>query len=57
MVQNPNDYSITFRTKRTGVRKFVGEKLSFTGDGEVGDIDLNDDGVAMDNKSGEELEV
>ena len=55
--QNPNDYSITFRTKRTAGRTGGGCQLSFTGDGEVGNIDLNDDGVAVDNKSGEELEV
>ena len=41
--QNPNDYSITFRTKRTAGRTGGGCQLSFTGDGEVGDIDLNDD--------------
>ena len=54
---NPNDYSITFRTKRTAGRTGGGCQLSFTGDGEPADIDLNDDGVAVDNKSGKELDI
>ena len=54
---NPNDYSITFRTKRTAGRTGGGCQLSFTGDGEVADIDLNDVGVAVDSKSGEELDI
>ena len=54
---NPNDYSITFRTKRTAGRTGGGCQLSFTGDGEPADIDLNDDGVAVDNKSGKEIDI
>ena len=54
---NPNDYSITFRTKRTAGRTGGGCQLSFTGDGDSADIDLNDDGVAVDNKSGKELDI
>jgi len=54
---NPNDYSITFRTKRTAGRTGGGCQLSFTGDGEPADIDLNDDGVVVDNKSGKEIDI
>lgn len=54
---NPNDYSITFRTKRTAGRTGGGCQLSFTGDGKPADIDLNDDGVAVNHKSGKELDI
>lgn len=53
----PNDYSITFRTKRTAGRTGGGCQLSFTGDGKPVDIDLNDDGVAVNHKSGKELDI
>ena len=54
---NPDDYSITFRTKRTAGRTGGGCQLSFTGDGKPAPTDLNKDGSVIDHKTGEELEV
>ena len=51
--QNPNDYSITFRTKRTAGRTGGGCQLSFTGDGEPAPTQLTDDGQAIDTATGE----
>ena len=54
---NPDDYSITFRTKRTAGRTGGGCQLSFTGDGKPAPTDLNKDGSVIDHKTGKELEV
>jgi hypothetical protein len=55
---NPNDYSITFRTKRTAGRTGGGCQLSFTGDGgEYVQYDLNKDGSMVDTKTGNEVDV
>jgi len=51
--QNPDDYSITFRTKRTAGRTGGGCQLSFTGDGKPAPIQLTDDGQAIDTATGE----
>jgi len=46
---NPNDYSITFRDKRTPGRTGGGCQLSFTGDGgDVIDTYLGEDGIQSD---------
>ena len=55
--QNPDDYSITFRTKRTAGRTGGGCQLSFTGDGKPAPVDLTDDGEVIDAKTGEVKEV
>jgi hypothetical protein len=55
--QNPDDYSITFRTKRTAGRTGGGCQLSFTGDGEPAPTQLTDDGQAIDTATGEVKEV
>ena len=55
--QNPNDYSITFRTKRTAGRTGGGCQLSFTGDGAPAPVDLTDDGQTIDAKTGEVKEA
>ena len=51
--QNPDDYSITFRTKRTAGRTGGGCQLSFTGDGEPAPTQLTDDGQAINTETGE----
>ena len=55
--QNPDDYSITFRTKRTAGRTGGGCQLSFTGDGKSAQNNLQDDGSLTDGQSGKEIEV
>ena len=55
--QNPNDYSITFRTKRTAGRTGGGCQLSFTGDGTPAKNNLQDDGSLTSGETGEEIEV
>ena len=55
--QNPNDYSITFRTKRTAGRTGGGCQLSFTGDGEPAPTQLTDDGQAINTETGEVRQV
>jgi len=55
--QNPNDYSITFRTKRTAGRTGGGCQLSFTGDGKPAPTELTDDGSAIDVETGKVKEV
>ena len=55
--QNPNDYSITFRTKRTAGRTGGGCQLSFTGDGTPPKNNLQDDGSLTDSQTGDEVEV
>jgi hypothetical protein len=55
--QNPDDYSITFRTKRTAGRTGGGCQLSFTGDGEPAPIELTDDGQTIDASTGEVRDV
>ena len=55
--QNPDDYSITFRTKRTAGRTGGGCQLSFTGDGKPAPTDLTDDGLAIDVETGKVKEV
>jgi len=42
---NPDDYSITFRMKRTAGRSGGGCQLSYTGDGETPDTFLEEDGL------------
>lgn len=55
---NPNDYSITFRTKRTAGRTGGGCQLSYTGDGkEVGEYELYDDGNIVDTETGKEVNI
>ena len=44
---NPDDYSITFRDKRTPGRTGGGCQLSFTGDAKI-DVNLNEDGIQTD---------
>jgi hypothetical protein len=44
---NPDDYSITFRDKRTPGRTGGGCQLSFTGDAKV-DVNLGEDGIQTD---------
>jgi len=51
--QNPDDYSITFRTKRTAGRTGGGCQLSFTGDGEPAPLQLTNDGQTVDTETGE----
>ena len=55
--QNPNDYSITFRTKRTAGRTGGGWQLSFTGGGTPPKNNLQDDGSLTSGETGEEIEV
>ena len=55
--QNPDDYSITFRTKRTAGRTGGGCQMSYTGDGKPAPTDLNKDGSVVDHKTGKEREV
>ena len=55
--QNPNDYSITFRTKRTAGRTGGGGQVSFTGDGEPAPTELTDDGQAINVETGKVEEV
>jgi hypothetical protein len=55
--QNPNDYSITFRTKRTAGRTGGGCQLSFTGDGAPAKNNLQDDGSLTDAKTGLDVEI
>ena len=55
--QNPNDYSITFRTKRTAGRTGGGCQLSFTGDGTPPKNNLQGDGSLTSGETGEEIEV
>ena len=55
--QNPNDYSITFRTKRTAGRTGGGCQLSFTGDGTSPKNNLQGDGSLTSGETGEEIEV
>ena len=55
--QNPDDYSITFRTKRTPGRTGGGCQLSFTGDGKTPNTSLNKDGSVTDSQTGEEIEA
>lgn len=52
---NPDDYSITFRMKRTPGRAGGGCQLSYTGDGERPTIQLEDDGLLT--KDGKTFEV
>jgi len=54
---NPDDYSITFRTKRTPGRTGGGCQLSFTGDGKSAKINLQSDSSLTDAQTGEEIEV
>ena len=49
---DPNDYSITFRTRRTKGRSGGGCQLSFTGDGKPAEIDLKDNGEVLNADSG-----
>ena len=55
--KNPNDYSITFRTKRTAGRTGGGCQLSFTGDGTPPKNNLQDDGSLTSTETGKEIEV
>jgi hypothetical protein len=55
--KNPNDYSITFRTKRTPGRTGGGCQLSFTGDGTPPKNNLQDDGSLTSGETGEEIEA
>ena len=55
--QNPNDYSITFRTKRTAGRTGGGCQLSFTGDGTPPKNNLQDDGSLTSGETGKEIEA
>ena len=54
---DPNDYSITFRTRRTKGRSGGGYQLSFTGDGKPADVELKDGGEVLDSETGEIKEV
>ena len=49
---DPNDYSITFRTRRTKGRSGGGCQLSFTGDGKPAEIDLKDNGEVLNAETG-----
>jgi len=51
---NPDDWSITFRSKRTAGRSGGGCQLSFTGDGERPDTNITSDGTIEDINSKEE---
>jgi len=55
--KNPNDYSITFRTKRTPGRTGGGCQLSFTGDGTPPKNNLQDDGSLTSGETGKEIEA
>lgn len=56
--QNPNDYSITFRTKRTSGRIGGGCQISYTGDGgEIGEYELKDGGKVIDQKTGNKIKI
>ena len=52
--RNPNDWSITFRSKRTKGRSGGGCQLSFTGDGERPDTIITDDGTIENVETGDE---
>ena len=54
---DPDDYSITFRTKRTPGRTGGGCQLSFTGDGKAAKNNIQSDGSLTDAQTGEEVEV
>ena len=54
---NPDDYSITFRTKRTAGRTGGGCQLSFTGDGKAAENNIQSDGSLTNAQTGEEVEV
>ena len=54
---NPDDYSITFRTKRTAGRAGGGCQISYTGDADVDiDISITDDGGTFDPQTAEPVE-
>ena len=55
--KDPNDYSITFRTKRTAGRTGGGCQLSFTGDGKPVENNLQNDGSLTNVQTGVEEEV
>ena len=52
--RNPDDWSITFRSRRTKGRSGGGCQLSFTGDGERPETNITRDGTIEDNNSKEE---
>ena len=52
--RNPDDWSITFRSKRTKGRAGGGCQLSFTGDGERPDTIITDDGTIENVETGNE---
>ena len=52
--RNPDDWSITFRSKRTKGRSGGGCQLSFTGDGERPDTIITDDGTIENVETGNE---
>ncbi len=52
--RNPDDWSITFRSKRTKGRSGGGCQLSFTGDGERPETNITQDGTIEDINSKEE---
>jgi ribosome-binding protein aMBF1 (putative translation factor) len=52
--RNPDDWSITFRSKRTAGRSGGGCQLSFTGDGERPDTIITNDGTIENIQTGEE---
>ena len=55
--RNPDDWSITFRSKRTAGRSGGGCQLSFTGDGTPPKNNLQDDGSLTSGETGEEIEA
>ena len=52
----PNDYSITYRTRRTAGRAGGGPQYSFTGDGKVPDTMVDNENTAYDTESGDDLD-
>jgi len=53
---DPNSYSITYRTKRTAGRAGGGPQYSYTGDGDTADYELDDSGNSYDSETGESVD-
>ena len=53
---DPNDYSITYRTKRTAGRAGGGPQYSFSADGKTPDTMIDSENIAYDTESGDDLD-
>jgi hypothetical protein len=53
---DPNAYSITYRTRRTAGRAGGGPQYSFSDDGNVPDTMVDSENTAYDTESGDDLD-